>query len=80
MQIELRPGSGVAAFVLGLSTLLALEKKGIFSADELTAIVEQSLAKLKAVDAGPGLQSQEEWEFARELLEQVISTTRAHES
>ena len=71
MQIELRPGSGVAAFVLSFSTLLALEKKGIFAANELTEVVEQSLAKLKEVDAGPSLQSNEEWKFARDLLEQL---------
>jgi hypothetical protein len=71
MQIELRPGSGVAAFVLSLSTLLELEKKGTFAAHELVQVIEQSLGKLKELDAGPSLQSQEEWEFARDLLERL---------
>jgi hypothetical protein len=79
MQIELRPGSGVAALALGLSTLLALEKKGTFTAHELTEVVEQSLAKLKEVDAGPSLQSQEEWKFARGLLEQLHADLRRRE-
>ena len=45
MQIELRPGSGVAAFVLGLSTLLALEKKGIFGWRGEGAVTETELLK-----------------------------------
>src|SRR5216683_507145 len=52
MSIELdRPGGGVAAFMLSLSTLLALEKNGTLADDELSDIVEQSLARLKAIDA-----------------------------
>ena len=53
MSIELdRPGGGVAAFVLSLSTLLALEKNGTLADDDLAGIVEQSLAKLKAIVSG----------------------------
>ena len=46
MSIELdRPGGGVAAFMLSLSTLLALKKNGTLADDELADIVEQSLGK-----------------------------------
>jgi hypothetical protein len=48
MSIELdRPGGAVAAFMLSLSTLLALQKNGTLAGDELADIVEQSLARLK---------------------------------
>ena len=44
MSIELdRPGRGVAAFMLSVSTLLALKKNGTLAADELADIVEQGL-------------------------------------
>ena len=47
MSIELdRPGGGVAAFMLSVGTLVALEKNGTLAADELADIVEQSLARL----------------------------------
>jgi hypothetical protein len=72
MSIELdRPGGGVAAFVLSLSTLLALEKNGTLADDELTDIVEQSLARLKAIDAEASVRSQAAWGFALDLLEQL---------
>jgi hypothetical protein len=72
MSIELdRPGRGVAAFVLSLSTLLALEKNGTLADDELADIVEESLAKLKAIDAETSLQSQAAWGSALDLLEQL---------
>ena len=72
MSIELnRPGRGVAAFVLSLSTLLALEKNGTLAADELADIVEQSLARLKAIDAETSVQSQAAWGSALDLLEQL---------
>jgi hypothetical protein len=72
MSIELdRPGRGVAAFVLSLSTLLALEKNGTLAADELAGIVEESLARLKAIDAETSLQSQAAWGSALDLLEQL---------
>jgi hypothetical protein len=49
MSIELdRPGRGVAAFMLSVSTLLALKKNGTLADFELADIVEQSLARLKA--------------------------------
>jgi len=38
---------------------------------ELTEVVEQSLTKLKALDAVPSVQSQEAQQFAREFLEQL---------
>jgi hypothetical protein len=72
MSIELdRSGGGVAAFVLSLSTLLALEKNGTLADDELAGIVEQSLARLKAIDAETSVQSQAAWESALDLLEQL---------
>jgi hypothetical protein len=72
MSIELdRPGGGVAAFVLSLSTLLALEKNGTLADDELADVVEQSLARLKAIDAETSLQSQAAWGSALDLLEQL---------
>jgi hypothetical protein len=45
MQIELRPGSGVAAVVLSFSTLLALEKKDIFGWRGEGAVTETELLK-----------------------------------
>jgi hypothetical protein len=72
MSIELdRPGGGVAAFVLSPGTLLALEKNGTLADDELAGIVEQSLARLKAIDAETSLQSQAAWGSALDLLEQL---------
>ena len=72
MSMELdRPGGGVAAFVLSLSTLLALEKNGTIADDELADIVEQSLARLKAIDAETSVQSQAAWGSALDLLEQL---------
>ena len=72
MSIELdRPGRGVAAFVLSLSTLVALEKNGTLAADELADIVEQSLARLKAIDAETSVRSQAAWGAAVDLLEQL---------
>jgi hypothetical protein len=72
MSIELdRSGGGVAAFVLSFSTLIALEKNGTLANDELAEIVEQSLAKLKAIDAEPSVQSQAAWKSALDLLEQL---------
>lgn len=72
MSIELdRSGGGVAAFVLSFSTLLALEKNGTLANDELAEIVEQSLAKLKAIDAEPSVQSQTARKSALDLLEQL---------
>jgi hypothetical protein len=72
MSIELdRPGRGVAAFVLSLSTLLALEKNGTLADDELAGIVEESLARLKVMDAETSVQSQAAWGSALDLLEQL---------
>jgi hypothetical protein len=72
MSIELdRPGRGVAAFVLSISTLLALEKNGTLADDELAGIVEESLARLKAIDAETSVRSQAAWGSALDLLEQL---------
>jgi hypothetical protein len=72
MSIELdRPGGGVAAFMLSVGTLVALEKNGTLANDELTAIVEQSLARLKALDKGEGVRSQATQEAALYLLERL---------
>jgi hypothetical protein len=72
MSIELdRPGSGVAAFMLSLGTLLALEKNGTLADDELADIVEQSLARLKAIHAETSLRSHGAWKTALDLLEQT---------
>ena len=72
MSIELdRPGRGVAAFMLSLSTLFALEKNGALTHDELADIVEQSLARLKAIDAETSVRSQAAWGAALDLLEQL---------
>ena len=45
-----RPGSGVAALLLSVSTLHALKKNGTLADDELADIVEQSLVRLKALN------------------------------
>ena len=72
MSIELdRPGSGVAAFTLSVSTLLALKKNGTLADYELTDIVEQSMARLKALHRGEGVRGQAAWETALHLLEQL---------
>jgi hypothetical protein len=72
MSIELdRPGSGVAAFMLSISTLLALEKNGVLATDELADVVEQSLARLKAIDAETSVQSRAAWGSALDLLDQL---------
>jgi hypothetical protein len=72
MSIELdRTGSGVAAFMLSLGTLLALEKNGTLVSNELVDIVEQSLARLKAIHAETSLQSQGARKTALDLLEQL---------
>jgi hypothetical protein len=71
MSIELdRPGGGVAAFMLSVGTLLALEKNGTLANDELADIVEESLARLKAIDAETSVRSQAAWGAAVDLLEQ----------
>jgi hypothetical protein len=63
MLIEVdRPGSGVAALLLTVSTLADYE---------LADIVEQSLAKLKTLSRGEGVRSQDAWEAALYLLEQL---------
>jgi hypothetical protein len=72
MSIELnRPGRGVAAFMLSVGTLLALEKNGTLADDELADIVEQSLARLKAIDAETSVPSRAAWRSALDLLEQL---------
>jgi hypothetical protein len=72
MSIELdRPGRGVAAFMLSISTLLALEKNGTLADGELADIVEQSLATLKTLDAEASVRSQAAWGSALDLLEQL---------
>ena len=72
MSIELdRPGGGVAAFMLSVGTLLALEKNGTLVHDELADIVEQSLAGLKTIDPETSVRSQAAWGAAVDLLEQL---------
>jgi hypothetical protein len=62
-------GSGVAAHLLSLNTLLVLGKNGTLSHHELTEIVDRSLMQLEKVDQEPSIQSEEEARFARALLE-----------
>jgi hypothetical protein len=72
VSIELdRPGSGVAAFMLSFSLLLALEKNGTLADDQLADIVEQSLAMLKTINAETSVRSQDARSFAVDLLEQL---------
>jgi hypothetical protein len=72
MSYELNhPGSAVAAFLLSFSTVLARERNGTLADYEMTEFVEEALTKLETHDAGPSLQSQDAWRFARELLEQL---------
>jgi hypothetical protein len=72
MSIELdRPAGGVAAFMLSVGTLVALEKNGTLAAGELADIVEESLARLKAIDAETSVRSQAAWGSALDLLEQL---------
>ena len=54
MPIELNhAGSGVAAFLLSLNTLLVLGKNGTLAHHELDEIVDRSLMQLEAVDQEP---------------------------
>ena len=70
MQIELNhAGSGVAAFLLSLNTLLVLGKNGTLAHHELAGIVDRSLIQLENVDQEPSLQSEEAARFARALLD-----------
>jgi hypothetical protein len=72
MSIELdRPGMGLAAFTLSVSTLLALKRNGTLADYELADIAEQALAKLKALGRGEGVRSQAALEAARYFLEQL---------
>ena len=72
MSIELdRPGGGVAAFMLSIGMLLALEKNGTLAHDELADIVERSLATLKTMDPETSVRSQAAWGAAVDLLEQL---------
>ena len=71
MSTELdRPGRGVAAFMLSVTTLLALKKNGTLGDYELADIVEQTFARLKALEP-ESLRSQAAWEVALQLLEQL---------
>jgi hypothetical protein len=72
VSIELdRPGVGVAAYILSISTLLALEKNRTLTDHELTDTIEQSLARLKAMDAATSARSQEAWGAPLVLLKQL---------
>jgi hypothetical protein len=72
MSIELdRPGSGIAALLLSVSTLHALERNGTLAHYELADIVEQSLGRLKTLNRGEGVRSQDAWETALYLLEEL---------
>ena len=72
MSIELdRPGGGVAAFMLSVGTLVALEKNGTLAHDELADIVERSLATLKTMNTETSVRSQAAWGSAIDLLEQL---------
>jgi hypothetical protein len=57
--------------MLSVGTLLALEKNGTLADDELADIVEESLARLKAIDAETSVRSQAAWGAAVDLLEQL---------
>ena len=61
----------VAAFILSVGTLLALEKNGTLAHDELAEIVERSLASLKTMDPETSVRSQAAWDPAIDLLEQL---------
>jgi hypothetical protein len=61
----------VAAFMLSVSTLLALKKNGTLADHEPADIIEQALARLKAMDAATSVRSQESWGAALDLLEQL---------
>jgi hypothetical protein len=66
MSIEF---GGVAAFVLRVGTLPALERNGTLVDDELADIVDQSLVGLKSMDAEMSVPSQDAWRSAVDLLE-----------
>jgi hypothetical protein len=61
----------VAAFMLCVGTLLALEKNGALAHDEAAEIVEQTLTRLNTMDAETSVQSQAAWRSGIDLLEQL---------
>ena len=72
MPIELNhAGSGVAAYLLSLNTLLVLGKNGTLAHNEAAKVVDRSLVQLETVDQEPSLQSDEAARLARALLEQA---------
>jgi hypothetical protein len=72
MSIELdRPGGGVAAFMLSVSMLVTLEKNSTLAANGLAEIVEQSLSRLKAIDAETSVRSEAARGSAVDLLKQL---------
>jgi hypothetical protein len=70
MPIELNhAGSGVAAYLSSLNTLLVRGKNGTLARHELAGIVDRFLMQLETVDQEPCVQSEEEARFVRALLE-----------
>jgi hypothetical protein len=63
--------SGLAGFLLGMNTMLMLEKKGVLSHEEVKEIVEQALLNLETQQATMGPEAQKVFESARGILESL---------
>jgi hypothetical protein len=65
--------SGIAAYALATATLSLLQEKGLLSAQDVIAAIEDALAGLEKVHAAkPGV----ELHVARELLETSLAQLR----
>jgi|HubBroStandDraft_6_1064221.scaffolds.fasta_scaffold1126359_1 hypothetical protein len=63
-----RPKDSIAGFVLSVSTLLVLEKKGTLLDHETIEIVDQALGILQNFDSDGNIQNQDAWQLAHGLL------------
>jgi hypothetical protein len=69
MSAELHgPNDSLAGFVLSVSTLLMLQKNGTLLDGETIEIVDKALGILQNHEPDGGVQSQNTWQSARELL------------
>lgn len=63
-----RPKDSIAGFVLSVSTLLMLEKKGTLLDHETVEIVDQALDILQNFDSDGNIQNRDAWQLAHGLL------------
>jgi hypothetical protein len=68
----------VSRFIV--NTLLALEKNGTLTSHELTEVVEQSLTKLKTLDALPSVQAKQQGNLLASSLRSFTRVSLAIEA